>query len=231
MKRGRAGGEEMSRGLWVPTYTGRKFMLGESGRGDPDQICLTDISHSLSNICRYLGHLKRFYSVAEHSFRLSYLVPKRAEVVALMHDAHEAYVGDYPWPVKQLLPDYQALETVVAHRVLSGFGLWDKFMEHRDVVGEMDGWIRTCEESELHPAHEITPDNRSAPSLCPTILKSWQERDARFRTIAWWPWGWSADLAETCFISRAVALGIQCPIHDCPACSPPEQRPPTRSRA
>ena len=47
---------------------------------------VTDIAHALSNICRFTGHTRQFYSVAEHSVLCSYLVPHEDRMIALMHD-------------------------------------------------------------------------------------------------------------------------------------------------
>src|SRR5262245_14828098 len=53
---------------------------------------IEDIAHGLSNICRYSGQCKRFYSVAEHSLLVSE-VAEGFEFAALLHDAAEAFIG------------------------------------------------------------------------------------------------------------------------------------------
>ena len=72
---------------------------------DPDQLDAGDIAHALANQCRFGGHSRAFYSVAQHSVIVSRLVEERggdAEdcFAALMHDATEAYLGDMPHPIK-----------------------------------------------------------------------------------------------------------------------------------
>jgi uncharacterized protein len=72
---------------------------------DPQQFDIEDIARALGNLCRFGGHCRVFYSVAQHSVIVSELVEQRggdAEDVfaALMHDASEAYLGDMPHPLK-----------------------------------------------------------------------------------------------------------------------------------
>jgi hypothetical protein len=76
---------------------------------DPDQLDIGDIARALANQCRFGGHCRVFYSVAQHSVIVSELVEERggdAEEVfaALMHDAGEAYLGDMPHPLKHRSP-------------------------------------------------------------------------------------------------------------------------------
>ena len=76
---------------------------------DLDQIDIGDITRALANTCRFGGHCRSFYSVAQHSVIVSELVEQRggdAEDVfaALMHDAAEAYLGDMPHPIKHRSP-------------------------------------------------------------------------------------------------------------------------------
>lgn len=79
-------------------------------------VCLEDIAHHLTKICRYGGALPLdiHYSVAEHSILLSRYALKHHGVevakAALLHDASEAYLGDIVSGLKKLLPDYKQIE-------------------------------------------------------------------------------------------------------------------------
>lgn len=89
----------------------------------PEQIQLTDIAWGLSNCCRFNGHVQTFYSVAQHSVLVSLIVPEDQALAALLHDASEAYTGDMVKPLKQLLPDFKAVEKRIETAIASKFGL------------------------------------------------------------------------------------------------------------
>lgn len=83
-----------------------------------DMIHLTDVLTSLARINRYLGHTERPYSVAEHTFFCLVMAQKlnysaREQLLVLVHDFTEAYVGDCPAPLKALLPNYCEIEAKV----------------------------------------------------------------------------------------------------------------------
>lgn len=75
-----------------------------------EMINIEDIAHSLSNQCRFGGHLPEFYSVAQHCMFCSEISLDTNKLAALMHDASEAYLIDVPRPVKNNLSNYKEIE-------------------------------------------------------------------------------------------------------------------------
>jgi hypothetical protein len=85
-----------------------------SALGD-DTICLEDIAHALAHLCRFNGHCREFYSVAQHSVLVMNEIGRRGVVLdaspdsvlaakraALLHDASEAYLPDVARRLKEV---------------------------------------------------------------------------------------------------------------------------------
>lgn len=116
---------------YIITNSGVKFDFSSIPN---NPVILEDIAWALSMTCRFGGHAKKFYSVAEHSC----LVAERCKVYnleGLMHDAAEAYIGDIVTPLKQHLNLHieKNVETLISKR----FGLtypWPEEVHVNDQV-------------------------------------------------------------------------------------------------
>lgn len=134
-------------GDWIQTRTGRKFHLLDPR---PEDFCIEDISHALANQCRFTGHVRRFYSVAEHSVRVARRIMETHPTLCrsdqwvglrrvcygefwgselayhgLMHDATEAYICDLARPFKHL-PEfafYRELEHKLMIQIAHAFNV------------------------------------------------------------------------------------------------------------
>lgn len=119
------------KGDWLSTYTGRQFWPLDPC---PEDICIEDVAHALSLLCRFGGHCKEFYSVAQHCClgalwgRYGELLPKKKDQFNfLMHDASEAYLVDLPRPIKrgtELFGEmYQQIESKLEEQLAIKFDL------------------------------------------------------------------------------------------------------------
>lgn len=89
----------------------------------PEALGIDEIARPLSNICRFTGHTKYHYSVAQHSVIGSYFVKPENAFTFLMHDATEAVLGDVSSSLKKLLPEYQKLERAWWECLADQYGL------------------------------------------------------------------------------------------------------------
>jgi hypothetical protein len=111
---------ETRRGDWMQTFTGRQFWPIDPRASE---VHIEDIAHALSMMCRYNGHCKVFYSVAEHSVLVSRALPDDLAMWGLLHDASEAYIADIVRPAKRFITGYHEAETRIMNAVCERFGL------------------------------------------------------------------------------------------------------------
>lgn len=110
------------------------------------RLHLSTIAHSLGNLCRFTGHCRRFYSVAEHSVLVYRYIAEMLPVTlsrkvlrtALLHDAAECAVGDVNSPLKSMIaPLYRPIENRVLTEILrqhAAFPLVPGIVKHVDTV-------------------------------------------------------------------------------------------------
>lgn len=140
------------------------------------RFTLADIGRGLGNTCRFAGQCSAFYSVAEHSWHASFLVPAHLAFAALMHDAQEAFVHDVTRPLKSLLPAYKEIEHRIAGVIAERFALAD-LCDHR-LVKHADMQMLAAEQAELMPAHDDEWPILAGIQVPPIEFKRWEPFEA-----------------------------------------------------
>ena len=136
---------------WVGTVSGEKVDLLNPNLGS---INIVDIATGLAKVSRFSGQIDRPYSVAEHSICVAKTVYEKTEdpVIALqglLHDASEAYMGDTPKPVKNLVqPLWGDIETAIMNAV---YYKWDIPRQMNYAVREADARWCLTEKLQLQP--------------------------------------------------------------------------------
>jgi len=121
-------------------------------KGSINAISLYDIAHALSGTNRFGGHTTSFYSVASHSIwccktALDTYGNLNLALYLLMHDAAEAYLGDMPTPIKDILPSFSELEDKwlsVIHKILEVPWLCIKEMEQAHYIDNLALLTEAC---------------------------------------------------------------------------------------
>lgn len=115
----------------MQTYTGREFYPMNPRAEDVDVV---DIAHALANTCRFGGHCKRFYSVAQHCCEMvkyyglwmsrhdTSMASGEHKAGLLLHDAAEAYIGDIISPIKQVAFSGSRIEYAVQQVIANALG-------------------------------------------------------------------------------------------------------------
>lgn len=108
---------------YITTYTGKHF---DPVHPDASLLCIEDIAHALSLICRGNGHVHTFFSVGQHCIACAKEAAARGlsarmVLACLLHDASECYMSDVPRPFKQTLPEYNRQEEALLDLIYTHF--------------------------------------------------------------------------------------------------------------
>jgi hypothetical protein len=110
---------------FMHTFSGKMFRYLKP---EPEDVCIEDVAHGLSQLNRFVGQTTKPYSVAQHSVLVSQTCPKEFALYGLLHDASEAYTNDV-CRVLKLSPGmgiYKWYENLAMSAVCKKFGLLEK---------------------------------------------------------------------------------------------------------
>lgn len=108
-----------------------------------EEIDIRDIAHSLSLMTRANGHIRYFFSVAQHAINCALEagnrgLSRRIRLACLLHDAAESYISDVTRPVKHRLQGYAEIEDHVLGVIFTKFSLGDLHGDELRAVKEID---------------------------------------------------------------------------------------------
>lgn len=169
---------------WIQVRSGGKFHPLNPQR---DEIHIEDIAFALSNICRFGGHCP-FYSVAEHSVRVSYLLTGDDALTGLLHDGSEAYLGDVPRPLKRSGPfeEYREAEYTLQQMIYERF----ECAPESGAVKDADAVLLATE----------------ARDLMGPLQAEWAEWMATTAPLPQRIEPWTPDTARSMFMARFIEL-------------------------
>lgn len=155
---------------WILTQHGNKIHYNDP---EASQISIVDIAHHLGNLCRFTGGTRLFYSVAQHSMFVTFIVRQllsgelTAEeqetsgyydqlLAAMLHDAPEAYINDLASPLKQQIGGkYGWFEHGLSQKIFERYGVDHSYMNK--IVKDADNIAVMHERYYLLPKHPDWP--------------------------------------------------------------------------
>lgn len=188
-----------SEDCWIALLSGAQFNYNDPASSD---VTIEDIASAASNICRFAGHLPRFYSVAQHLCNTSRVVEALvgditdpAVYEAQMHDTAEAFTNDLPTPLKWALPIFKELEVSIETAMGKKFGFnypYTPVVKEADTIMLILEKLYVKEDLSVWPAYEKWTAARVEPYRQYVDLASWQpvrakreflERYNKLRTV------------------------------------------------
>ena len=184
----------MTRCYWTQTYSGRKVRLDEP---TPDMIDMGDIAHHLALLNRFVGATRQPYSVAEHSLHVcDYLIElypddRELALYGLLHDAHEAYLGELISPAKwQMRAEagvdaYEALAERLDKAIFQAAGLPPAMSPRIALaVADADAVMLATEARDLMSPHPDDWGLKAVPWRYVNVSDPFTWGDARTRWLA-----------------------------------------------
>lgn len=179
----------------LQTFTGLVFWPM-----DPrlEEIDYRDIAHGLASEGRFQGQTRNFYSVGEHSVRVSRLLKKQGynaiiQFLGLHHDDSEAYLGDLPSPLKKLdeFAFFREAENYLQDLCFQKFGILQFHTEeNKKVIKAADIIMLLTEKRELMKKSEWERNTKDLQPLPPSYKIS----------------GWSPKVAEKKYLELHLTL-------------------------
>lgn len=171
--------------IWFQTWTGLAFDFEDV---IPENVVLADVAHSLALQCRFNGHVREFYSVAQHSVIVSEIVPRELARFGLLHDAAETFTGDLVKPVKDVLRQrygdrgFQLLERKIRVAILIRFGVPFPAPDELATVKAADRVALATERRDLmSPPAQTWESIEDVEPLARRIIPwQWEEAQVRF---------------------------------------------------
>ncbi len=162
---------------YLSTCSGKRFCLQAP---DAAQIDIKDIAHGLAYQCCYNGQTSHFYSLAQHSLLVASLVPAQHRLAALLHDAAAAYFGGMAWSLRQLLPDYSALEKRILAAVGEKFSVTDF---NASAIRRAHLIILTTEQRDVYPGTGSTPLLTGSSAPIPRRIDFMSPEEAKYQFL------------------------------------------------
>lgn len=149
-------------------------------------VDIKDIAHALGNKCRYTGHCREFYSVAQHSVLVSEFVDRSLALAGLLHDASEYILPDVASPVKGRLKGFREIEEGALDAVFKKFGI----LHIRDDEAAMaaikaaDLAVMAVEVRDLMPGNSRYWSKLPPADPYRDVLNPWSPKESRDRFLA-----------------------------------------------
>lgn len=194
----------------IPAFVGSSGKIVDLMAIKAEDITIEDIANALSKLARYNGHTDRFYSVAEHSVRLSNYANnlnlgshynKSLAKALLLHDATEYLIGDIIFHLKGHLPQFKEMEVRLEKVIFDKFGITPIYDLVKKELHELDRRISFDEMYTMFDG-KVDPwfyENRVSP-LGPKIMLGPQDS-----------MGWTPEQAKLQFLAAAEYFGLYTP--------------------
>lgn len=161
---------------YITTYTNTKFFPLEPILED---IHILDIAHALSLMTRANGHIKHFFSVAQHSINCFKEAEgrgysKKVQLACLLHDASESYISDITRPVKKNLQVYYQIEARLQSTIYERYGISQLNEEEKEQIGSVDDAMLYYEFLELtgNKVFDTAPLLHTKPDFSERVFSS-----------------------------------------------------------